>query len=365
MDPELFETIRLTARERWAEIWAARDSADALNPEDRQLLKLLEEHREFYPWWDRLAHLGSRKVFIDGDKNTVNPVMHVVLHQIVESQLANRDPEEIATALSVLEAHGFTRHRAVHLLAHVEMIDIHDTMVHREPFDRTRYRGRLALLTDQVEDPDGFAARLRRIGRNDPCPCLSGKKYKKCCRDLFPLPVEPGQWHVILSGGGFYCPPDYARVAADGDPVVLLQNTSAIAEMLESFGDLEGALGAHQYNIRWAEESDDPDLLAEAVDELVEYTESHLQFANAGIAAIDRYGSSIAEDVDDEAMLALTRAELIAGQGRAAEAYAAIDAVLARTDLSENAREEVRMRRDELADFFSTAANPEGARDKG
>jgi hypothetical protein len=27
----------------------------------------------------------------------------------------------------------------------------------------------------------GGAASARRIGRNDPCPCGSGKKYKKCC----------------------------------------------------------------------------------------------------------------------------------------------------------------------------------------
>ena len=27
----------------------------------------------------------------------------------------------------------------------------------------------------------GAAARQRRVGRNDPCPCGSGKKYKKCC----------------------------------------------------------------------------------------------------------------------------------------------------------------------------------------
>jgi hypothetical protein len=29
------------------------------------------------------------------------------------------------------------------------------------------------------EDPD----RMQKIGRNDPCPCGSGKKYKKCCID--------------------------------------------------------------------------------------------------------------------------------------------------------------------------------------
>jgi hypothetical protein len=26
------------------------------------------------------------------------------------------------------------------------------------------------------------AAREQRVGRNDPCPCGSGKKFKKCCR---------------------------------------------------------------------------------------------------------------------------------------------------------------------------------------
>lgn len=28
---------------------------------------------------------------------------------------------------------------------------------------------------------DDFAARLKDTGRNDDCPCGSGKKYKKCC----------------------------------------------------------------------------------------------------------------------------------------------------------------------------------------
>jgi uncharacterized protein YecA (UPF0149 family) len=31
--------------------------------------------------------------------------------------------------------------------------------------------------------PEHFTAvdRKKKIGRNDPCPCGSGKKYKKCC----------------------------------------------------------------------------------------------------------------------------------------------------------------------------------------
>jgi uncharacterized protein YecA (UPF0149 family) len=24
-------------------------------------------------------------------------------------------------------------------------------------------------------------AKIKKVGRNDPCPCGSGKKFKKCC----------------------------------------------------------------------------------------------------------------------------------------------------------------------------------------
>jgi hypothetical protein len=44
-------------------------------------------------------------------------------------------------------------------------------------------------LDDDYEDyddeplppPDTVVREERKIGRNDPCPCGSGKKYKKCC----------------------------------------------------------------------------------------------------------------------------------------------------------------------------------------
>jgi len=38
---------------------------------------------------------------------------------------------------------------------------------------------------DEGFDEPMFAEPVRRIkiGRNDPCPCGSGKKYKKCCID--------------------------------------------------------------------------------------------------------------------------------------------------------------------------------------
>src|SRR6187399_306078 len=31
---------------------------------------------------------------------------------------------------------------------------------------------------------------VRRIGRNDPCPCLSGHKFKKCCGTSVPFDAD-------------------------------------------------------------------------------------------------------------------------------------------------------------------------------
>ena len=37
-------------------------------------------------------------------------------------------------------------------------------------------------VPETVSAPVTTVSRRQRIGRNDPCPCGSGKKYKKCCR---------------------------------------------------------------------------------------------------------------------------------------------------------------------------------------
>jgi SWIM/SEC-C metal-binding protein len=37
---------------------------------------------------------------------------------------------------------------------------------------------------ERILDPPTPALAGPKVGRNDPCPCGSGKKYKKCCADL-------------------------------------------------------------------------------------------------------------------------------------------------------------------------------------
>ena len=50
-----------------------------------------------------------------------------------------------------------------------------------ESISRKRRRAMQFSHGDSVERPETFRREGKKIGRNDPCPCGSGKKYKKCC----------------------------------------------------------------------------------------------------------------------------------------------------------------------------------------
>jgi len=47
---------------------------------------------------------------------------------------------------------------------------------------------RTAYLEKATERPRPIVSKTSKIGRNDPCPCGSGKKYKKCCQNLLGKP---------------------------------------------------------------------------------------------------------------------------------------------------------------------------------
>ena len=39
----------------------------------------------------------------------------------------------------------------------------------------------LGIIEEDIEKPSLEGIDLSKVGRNDPCPCGSGKKFKKCC----------------------------------------------------------------------------------------------------------------------------------------------------------------------------------------
>lgn len=57
-------------------------------------------------------------------------------------------------------------------------------------FEKSGWKYTIGLEPDKPEDiadletllnPQKTVVAEKKVGRNDPCPCGSGKKYKKCC----------------------------------------------------------------------------------------------------------------------------------------------------------------------------------------
>ncbi len=61
-------------------------------------------------------------------------------------------------------------------LMHEEKTQFADSLVKTSPEEAANYSGQ---LPEQRTVP--FKREEPKVGRNDPCPCGSGKKYKKCC----------------------------------------------------------------------------------------------------------------------------------------------------------------------------------------
>jgi hypothetical protein len=115
------------------------DADQAPNPdawmaldEDRRLLLIRQHHRGRV---ERTLHSAGH-----------NRELHAALHQVVESQIASREPAVTAETVARLEAEGLRRHAAIHAVA--------DVLV------RT-------LASGQPHDPEIWAAQLRGLTAGD------------------------------------------------------------------------------------------------------------------------------------------------------------------------------------------------------
>lgn len=67
----------------------------------------------------------------------------------------------------------------VSFVAHYEVNGIAQEM--REDAEFVRENGEWRYLDGTVHGHTPYRREEPKVGRNDPCPCGSGKKYKKCC----------------------------------------------------------------------------------------------------------------------------------------------------------------------------------------
>lgn len=116
------------------------------------------------------------------------------IKEIVDTQLKDNNPKCTKETFNRLKALGYTEEKAKEMIAAVLTEEIYDVMKNQGIYNQERYEKKLTMLPKyldkergEVENYDKIEAAQKpilnenKVGRNDDCPCGSGKKYKKCC----------------------------------------------------------------------------------------------------------------------------------------------------------------------------------------
>ena len=149
--------------------------------------------------------LENLHLFAELDKMTKDSRIHEVLHDLTELLIDFDDCEECADDRNSMEMYIISHLEEVRPSVKImsadypelyklnakfysEVLDLRkeDSLIKRG-MKKFRQLSKSGML-DRILDDENLGAILKpflreapKIGRNDPCPCGSGKKYKKCC----------------------------------------------------------------------------------------------------------------------------------------------------------------------------------------
>ncbi|PSR20955.1 MAG: hypothetical protein C7B45_12725 [Sulfobacillus acidophilus] len=331
-------------QQSFARVWGLRGlDADALKPEERHLLRGMQAHRALYPLWDRLNHLDAGAPVI----GSMNPIAHTIMHAILEAQIEDADPSEVNAALEDLMQAGFSRNEALHVLGSMLALELGEVVSSNESYNDARYRGRIALIRQQLKNPEDVESRLRKMGRNERCLCGSGKKFKKCCLDHLPVDLKRSTWAFVLNSDFLYAVPSFMAQGGEDELFVLLQSLSAVVQTLEQMGDEEGAWHALEDMLELGK--DDEAAVEDVCQDIVDFALNHYDFAERALAILDQshpYGL----ESNDAVQLTwdLDRADLLARAGRVEESAAIYQQALERWQNGNSDVREILMNRWDL-----------------
>jgi hypothetical protein len=245
-----------------------------MQDEDRGLEVILSEHPEVRVLWERRPDLAG-PVEING----VNPILHVMLEGMVENQLNDPDLPEVRETLERLEKTGLSRHAARATIAEVLTAHFFDVMKNQKPFDREKYVRQLGTLGKD----------FRNTGRNSPCPCGSGMKFKRCCASVIKdQQLSPMAGRLVLGQGSYILGVDLPDIDSPLHPLYQMENRVHIAQFLKKQGDIAGAVRALKENIALAETYDKDSWLSNALYDLLDLCLNRPDLSEEGLAVIEK-----------------------------------------------------------------------------
>jgi Domain of unknown function (DUF1841) len=136
------------------------DQLNPADPDDRHLL-ILAGHPEL----SAAIENNVRELMLHG--RTVNPQLHITLHEVVANQLWDDTPHEVWRTAQRLLGRGYDRHAVLHMLASVVSDQLWDALHDHRPIDPERYDLALRKLPESWEAtrPAAPFAHRRPTGR--------------------------------------------------------------------------------------------------------------------------------------------------------------------------------------------------------
>ncbi|MBE0516427.1 MAG: DUF1841 family protein [Methanophagales archaeon] len=82
----------------------------------------------------------------DDEEVDSNPILHEVIHEVVENQIRDGDPKETKGTLERLMDQGYSRHEAIHKIGTAVVEEIYNVLNRKEKFNEERYVKKLLAL---------------------------------------------------------------------------------------------------------------------------------------------------------------------------------------------------------------------------
>jgi len=155
---DVYRDVKALTRQRIRLIWEKAQLGEPLSDEDARLVEAMREHSEYADLWGRLDDLTDAQIERDG----VNPILHVTIHQTIENQIAGGDPEQTGRTVETLIRQGLSRHEAIHRIGEVLAGEIWHILKEDRPFDEAGFVRKLRQIAKPEEAHSDHAPRPHR-----------------------------------------------------------------------------------------------------------------------------------------------------------------------------------------------------------
>jgi hypothetical protein len=134
--------LKAYSRQEMLRIWSSSQQGELLAGEDKAIADAMLEHPEYADIWAKLDRLTDEQIHRSG----VNPILHVQMHAVVETQIANNNPPQVKKILGYYLHKRHDRHDAIHRFAGVLLDEMMDSLTDQVPFNMASYIRKLRTL---------------------------------------------------------------------------------------------------------------------------------------------------------------------------------------------------------------------------